>query len=247
MVEPYSVNTMNCDECKGQLSQFMDSELEETQASLVRVHLAMCNDCAAVCEELTSILYACSNEEADELVPSSSRAMWLRINNVIEHEVKPEPPVMEPQKRFWQFSFGQLATALGCIAIVSSIGTFIAIRSYSEPRTADFTTRSAATQTTFEKILSKVGLMETPQQARDRRLKEQQAAIDYWNARVQTRRVQWDRATRDAFDRNLQVIDESVSEYTMILDQDPEDELSGEMLDSVLNDKMNLLRDFSDL
>ena len=64
---------------------------------------------------------------------------------------------------------------------------------------------------------------------------------------MQARREQWDGMTRDAFDRNLQVIDESVKDYTMILQQDPEDELSGEMLDSVLTDKMNLLRDFSDL
>ena len=76
---------------------------------------------------------------------------------------------------------------------------------------------------------------------------EQHAAIEYWNARVQNRRNQWDRATRDAFDRNLQVIDESVSEYTMILQHDPADDLSGEMLDSVLTEKMALLRDFSDL
>jgi hypothetical protein len=45
----------------------------------------------------------------------------------------------------------------------------------------------------------------------------------------------------------LQVIDQSLNEYTVILEQDPEDDLSSEMLDSVLNDKMNLLRDFSDL
>jgi hypothetical protein len=82
---------------------------------------------------------------------------------------------------------------------------------------------------------------------RDRRLQEQKAAIEYWNTRVQTRRSQWDRATRDAFDRNLQVIEESVSDYSLILQQNPEDELSGEMLDSVLNEKMNLLRDFSEL
>ena len=107
--------------------------------------------------------------------------------------------------------------------------------------------RSAVSQTVFEKVLGKIGLMETPQQVRDRRLKEQQAAIDYWNERVQTRRVAWDRSTRDAFDRNLQVIDASLNDYTMILSQDPDDELSGEMLDSVLDDKMNLLRDFSGL
>jgi len=238
---------MNCDECKSLISQFMDNELEETQAVSIRMHLAMCSGCAAVCEEVTSILDVCANESAADLVPNS-HAMWCRINNVIENDARTQQlPVVPQQRPFWQFSFAQLATALGCIAIVSSLATVIAIRSYSEPRTDDFTTRSTATQTTFEKVLSKVGLMETPQQARDRRLKEQQAAIDYWNARVQTRRVQWDRATRDAFDRNLQVIDESVGEYTLILNQDPEDELSGEMLDTVLSDKMNLLRDFSDL
>ena len=208
----------------------------------------MCGDCAIVCEDFASILNICTGESADDLVPASSKAMWCRINNIIENEIKPEPKVIAPpQKRFWQFSFGQLATALACIVVVSSLATIIAIRSYSVPGTDDFTTRSVATQTTFEKVLSKVGLMETPQQARDRRLKEQQAAIDYWNTRVQTRRVQWDRVTRDAFDRNLQVIEESLSEYTMILNRDPEDELSGEMLDTVLSEKMNLLRDFSDL
>ena len=33
----------------------------------------------------------------------------------------------------------------------------------------------------------------------------------------------------------------------MILAQDQEDDLSSEMLDSVMDDKMNLLRDFADL
>ena len=131
--------------------------------------------------------------------------------------------------------------------MVSSLVTFFAIRNYKQPALDDFTSRSAATQTTFEKVLSKVGLVETPQQARDRRVKEQQAAIEYWNQRVQARRGQWDRMTREAFDRDLQVIDESLNDYTTILRQDPDDDLSSEMLDSVLTDKMNLLRDFADL
>ena len=33
----------------------------------------------------------------------------------------------------------------------------------------------------------------------------------------------------------------------MILEKDPQDDLSGEMLDSALNEKMNLLRAFSEL
>ncbi len=239
---------MNCDECKLQISLFMDNELEETQAALVREHLARCGDCAAVCEDLASILDVCSTGSAEDITPPNSQAMWCRITNIIESESKPEPPKVEiPSRRFWQMTFAQLSVAVVAIAIVSSLATLVAIRSYSGPPDADFTTRSAATQTTFERVLSKVGLIDTPQQARERRLKEQHAAIEYWTARVQNRRSQWDRTTREAFDRNLQVIEESLNEYTQILQQDPEDELSGEMLDTVLDEKMNLLRDFSDL
>ena len=90
-------------------------------------------------------------------------------------------------------------------------------------------------------------MTDTPQQARERRIKEQQAAITYWTKRVQERRGQWDAKMRDAFDRNLNLIDVSVSEYTTILQENPDDDLTGEMLDTVLTDKMDLLREFSDL
>ncbi|MBK8465038.1 MAG: zf-HC2 domain-containing protein [Chloracidobacterium sp.] len=239
---------MNCDECKNLISVFMDDDLDEERSAHVREHLGMCNACAHVCEDLASIIDVCATESPSELLPPNSKALWCRISNTIENEKKPDivPPAEEPQRRLWRFSFVQGATAVLCIAVVSSLVTIVALQAYLPP-TTDAPMRSAASQTTFEKFLGQIGLMETPHQARERRIKEQQAAIDYWNERVQTRRVQWDRTTRDAFDRNLQVIDESVNDYTMILSQDPEDELSGEMLDSVLDDKMNLLRDFSDL
>jgi hypothetical protein len=240
---------MYCDDCKEKLSLFLDNELDEIQAAGIRAHIALCGDCAKVCEELSSILFTCATESPDEIVPPNSQALWCRISNTIESEMKPASlkQAEEPRGRFWRLSFAQLASAVLGIAIISSLLTVIGVRNYTQPASEDFTTRSAATQTTFEKVLAKVGLVETPQQARDRRLKEQQAAIAYWDNRVQARRVQWDAHTRDAFDRNLQVINESLDQYTMILQQDPEDELSVEMLDSVLNDKMNLLRDFSDL
>lgn len=239
---------MNCDECKNLISVFMDNELDEGQAGAVRMHLAFCPDCAHVCEDLASIVDVCKTEPSAEIIPPNSQALWCRINNIIESEPKPPSmPVEKPRGKFWRLSFLQFAAALLCIGIISSLLTFVAIRNYARPTADNFTTRSAATQTTFEKLLSKVGLVETPQQTRMRQTKEREAAIEYWNARIQTRRGQWDRVTREAFDRNLQVIDESLNDYASILQQDPEDELSGEMLDSVLNDKMNLLRDFADL
>ncbi|MBX7053513.1 MAG: hypothetical protein K1X36_01030, partial [Pyrinomonadaceae bacterium] len=164
-------------------------------------------------------------------------------------EIKPPQSELTPppKGRFWSLSLPQLASAVLGIAIISSLLTVVGIRNYLQPTGDDFTTRSAATMSTFEKVLAKVGLVETPQQSRERRLQEQRSAIAYWNNRVQERRMQWDRGTRDAFDRNLKVIDESVEQYTHILQQDPDDELSVEMLDAVMSDKMNLLRDFADL
>jgi negative regulator of sigma E activity len=239
---------VNCEVCKELLSAFLDNELDESQAALVREHLAVCADCAVVCEDLSAILFTCTSE-AEEIDPSNSKAMWCRISNTIESEIKPPQSELTPppKGRFWSLSLPQLASAVLGIAIISSLLTVVGIRNYLQPSGDDFTTRSAATMSTFEKVLAKVGLIETPQQSRERRLQEQRSAIAYWNNRVQARRVQWDRGTREAFDRNLKVIDESVEQYTQILEQDPDDELSVEMLDAVMSDKMNLLRDFADL
>jgi hypothetical protein len=239
---------MNCEECKNLISPLLDNELDERRAVDVRSHLAVCAACQRMCEEFTAILDASASESSTELLPPNSQALWCRINNLIESEAK--PPQIEaapPRGRFFHLSWAQLTAALVCIALISSLLTVVAIRNYNEPTEGDLTSRAAATQTTFEKVLSRVGLIDTPQQARERRLREQHAAIEYWDARVQTRRVQWDRATREAFDRNLQVINDSVNEYTLILEQNPDDDLSSEMLDSVLSEKMNLLRDFADL
>jgi len=238
---------MTCDECKGLINCLMDSELDEVQAVVVRTHLAGCAGCAKFCEDLAAIRDVCGTEPSSELIPPNSKALWCRINNAIENEVRTKPVENQVSARFWRLSFGQMMSAFVCIAVVSSLLTIVGIKNYSQPASPDSTSRSTATQTTFEKVLCQVGLMETPQEARDRRLQEQKAAIDYWNQRVQNRRSQWDRATREAFDRNLQIIDESVNDYSLILQKDPDDELTGEMLDSVLDDKMNLLRDFSDL
>ena len=243
---------MNCEDYKELISLFMDNELDESRAADVRMHIAMCPDCARLCEDLSSILDVCHSGSPSEILPPNSQALWRRINNVIENEAKPAAAAAAEsadagRRRFWRLSLPQLAAAVLGIAVISSLLTIVGIRNYIQPTGDDFTTRSAATQTTFEKILSRVGLMETPQQARDRRVREQQSAIAYWNSRVQARRVVWDKNTRDAFDRNLQVIDEALNDYATTLERDPDDELSGEMLDSVLNDKMNLLRDFSDL
>ena len=240
---------MTCDECQQKISLFLDNELPEELSASIRTHLAVCAECAKVCEDFAVILDSCRDTSIAESLPPNSNALWCRINNIIESESRPEPKLEEKPRGFFArgFTFGQLASAVVGIALISSLLTIVGTRNYFEPSGTDYTSRSNASQTTFEKILSKVGLMETPQQARSKRLQEQQAAIQYWTRRVHERRAQWDARMRDAFDRNLNEIDQAVTEYTVILEKDPLDDLSGEMLDTALNEKMNLLRAFSEL
>lgn len=243
---------MNCEACQENLSRFLDGEAEEAEASEIRTHLALCAECAKLCEELAAILDTCKFDDPGELPAHlNTNALWCRISNTIESEALPEIAKEEPRRgifsRVWNLSFSQAAAGVLAIALISSILTVIGIRSYIQPAADDFTSRSEESQTTFEKILSKVGLTDTPQEARQKRLREQQAAIDYWNKRVQARRAMWDDNLRRGFDKNLQAIDQAVFEYTQSLEQNPDDELSGEMLDSVMNEKMNLLREFSEL
>jgi len=224
----------------------MDNELDEPLAQDMRMHLALCAACAKVCEDFAAILDLCTSEEGAGLVPPNSKALWCRINNLLETE--PEPvKIPVKKKRLWHLSLPQLAAAVLFITLISSLLTVVAIQNYAKHRADDFTSRATADQTTFEKLAGRLGIIETPLEARERRVREQQALIDYWDRRVQARRDVWDRNVRDAFDRNLHEINEAVNEYTSILQQDPQDDLSGEMLDSAMNEKIDLLREFSDL
>jgi len=227
----------------------MDSDLDSERSEFVRMHLANCDDCARVCEEIAMLLDVISTEGEGVLPENHSKQIWCRINNVIESEQKPllDGSQPEPHRRgLWHFSFWQLAAALACIALVSSLITVAALRNYYEPSATD-SLASATSHTFMDRLMIRVGLAESPEEQIERKLRDRQAAIDYWNTRVQARRTQWDSQTRAAFDRNLREIDDSLNEYHTILQRDPEDDLTVEMMDSVLNEKVDLLRDFSDL
>jgi hypothetical protein len=251
---------MNCEHCQELISVFLDNELDELSSTEVREHLALCEACSKVCEDLAMIIDFCQLDSDETVIPPNPQALWCRINNVIESEVQAEILKENKEKaqaaeaetassgwlpRRWNFSFMQVASAVLFVALVSSVLTIVGIRNYS--RTNNDISSVNAEPTLFERVLGKIGLMETPQAKRERILKEREAAIDYWNRRVEARRAQWNANLRDAFDRNLNEINQAVNEYTQILQENPQDELSGEMLDSALNDKMELLREFSEL
>jgi hypothetical protein len=240
---------MDCGDCQEILSRYIDGDLEEADARFVDIHLASCAECTLMRDDLTVILAQCREDVIGEETPPNPAALWRRINNLIESELPTEIPV-EPKRKSWfggQISVSQAVAATLAVAVVSSLLTIVGIRNYFAPPGDDLPTAVNESPSIFTRAMRKVGLADSPQQARERRFKEQEAAIDYWNKRVQARRASWDARMTAAFDRNLNEIDQAVGEYTLILQNDPDDKLSEEMLDSALTEKMNLLRQFSEL
>ena len=247
---------MNCEQCQELISAFLDNDLDEKVSASVQTHLALCIQCAKICEDFAVILDFCHEQPIAKVLPPNSQALWCRISNTIETEIKSETEQEFKQKRqetkasgfprMWNFSFSQIASAVLGIALVSSLLTIAGVKNYSATG-ENVVISSPSEPNIFEKVLGKAGLIETAHDVRQRRIEQQKAAIEYWNKRVETRRMQWDNHLREAFDRNLSEINQAVNEYTLILQENPQDEISGEMLDSTLNEKMELLREFSDL
>jgi hypothetical protein len=248
---------MNCDRCLSLLNDFLDGELNSPDNIALTAHLNECSLCAVVHDDLTAILNCCHEVREHVEAPPNSQALWLRINNLIESEqaalaaqeakqvkVAQASRMSGLMNRSWQFSFQQVASGVVGVAIISALLTVVGLQNRMPAGASTASAKVGLTGQFFGNVTEK------PSAQRydiEKRLSEQQIAIDYWNQRVAARKQQWNRNMRDAFDRNLQEIDMVVAEYKEQLQVNPHDDLTEEMLDSALSDKMELLREFAEL
>ena len=230
---------MNCEKCQDLISDFLDGSLSGEDKSTLNSHLEECLGCAGVRQDLESLVGFCRTQRGQYGAPPNEQALWLRIRNVIEAETRPSTnaPVQAgggfwPNwlSRSWELSFPQLAASAAIIVLVVSLATVVGLRRWqsgSGPSVADNGSRS------------------TPDVRN--RVSQQQQTIAYWNQRVEFNKTRWNPQMRETFDRNLKVIDEAVNESFDALSRNPHDEVSEEMLNVALNEKLSLLKSFAEL
>jgi len=236
---------MNCELCQDLISDLLDGSLSRKDQLLLNAHLEQCLSCAEVRDDLNSIVVFCHAQRGEYAASPNERAMWLRIRNTIESEsgaavsgeAKARPERREGfWDRFishsWQLSFPQLAASVAAIAVVVSLLTVAGVRGIGS-----LGSKSVAIAD---------GPVVTPAFNLDR-MSQQQQAINYWNARIETNKARWSPQMRDTFDRNLNVIDQAVNDSLRELSRNPHDEVSEEMLNAALNQKIALLKEFSEL
>ena len=232
---------MNCEMCQELIGDLVDGTLSREDESNLNLHLRECLDCDEVRRDLQSIVAFCRTHRGEYSAPPNENALWLRIRNVIEAENQSRAASSSVQSqpgtswrdwfsRSWQLSLPQLTASVAALVLVVSVVTAVGVRRWDD-------SRARVTSPIIDASATNI---------RDR-LWQQRQAIEYWNQRVEVNKTRWSQDMRDTFDRNLRVIDQAVNDSLSELNRNPHDEVSEEMLNAALNEKLALLREFSDL
>ena len=227
---------MNCETCQELIHDLIDGSISQRDESTLNTHLRECLDCDSVRQDLASIVGFCRTQRGQYETPPNERALWLRIRNVIEADAPANVGVNpEPRRSFlgrlmaqtWNLSLPQLAASAAAIVLLVSLVTVVGVRRWSGEAVAGPPAHDASN-------------------AHDR-LWQRRQAISYWNQRVELNKARWSPELRETFERNLKVIDETVANSINELNRNPHDEISEQMLNEALNDKLALLKEFADL
>jgi hypothetical protein len=238
---------MNCEKCHELINDLLDGSLNREDERYLDSHLNDCLDCQRVRADLQSIVTFCQTHRGEYVAPPNERALWLRIRNTVEAErpVVAAPPRSKTRQatpgwlgRSWELSFPQLAASVAGIVLVVSLTTAVGVRRWQGT--------GVRSQTFADAGMMNISAPNVDANVLDR-TRQQQQMIDYWNQRVEMNKVRWSPQMRATFDRNLKVIDQAVNDSLSELSKNPHDEVSEEMLNAALSEKLAILKEFADL
>ena len=229
---------MNCENYQILLSDLVDGALAAEDCTRLELHLSSCPDCNDARNDLSVIVDFCREQRGVYDPVPNERAMWLRISNLLEAEQGSSNHVQAPpQEAGWlfrlmhrSFSFPQMAGIVGAVMIVVAMATAFSVYRLSA---------GGSVTPPFTPLVNSLSL--------DDRYRQQQQMVAYWNQRVELNKTRWSQQMRDTFDRNMSVIDAAVNDSMEQLKANPHDAISEDILNEALNDKVALLKEFSDL
>lgn len=258
---------MNCDKCLALISDFLDGTLTGESRVLVSNHLKSCVECTAVHQELDTILNAAHEERYNYAAVPNERALWLRVRNTIEADLERDArralageAAGSPRRnksfglreeslwtkllsKRWQLSLPQLAAAVMAIIITVSFVTALGLRGINSDGVESIAAAPVSSSQGTAEISGRTVVKFNP----DDYVRQQQPKIEYWNQRVEQHKARWSPRMRAAFERNIKVIDQSVNDSLSELRHSPHDEVLEEMLNSALQNKVEILKEFSEL
>ncbi len=228
---------MNCEICQELIQDLIDGSISQRDEFTLNTHLKECLDCDSVRQDLSSIVGFARTQREEYAAPPNEHALWLRIRNSIEAELPSRVAANTGREtsflgrlmgRSWELSLPQLAASAVAIVLLVSLATVVGLR-----RWGGYGVEAAPSQVEVSNV--------------NDRFSQRRQVIDYWNQRIELNKVRWSPEMRETFERNLKVIDQAVADSLNELKRNPHDEVSEQMLNESLNDKLSLLKEFSDL
>ncbi|HSO74903.1 MAG TPA: zf-HC2 domain-containing protein [Blastocatellia bacterium] len=221
---------MVCKQCEELISDYIDGSLELGQQVQIERHLADCEPCRAVRDDLLQIIHF--SHQLPQHSPSG--VLWTRIQTEVAQQrgawFRALPWWTWLKTRHIDVSIPQLAATAAVLVIAVSTAVL-------------FSRKEAPTQnTTSAGIAGTGGLQATPLSNSDFQQIEMQ--INRLSESVELRKVEWDPELRSAFERNLLYIDQSLAECRHQLNGNPTDDLSHELMLNAYREKVRLLEGF---
>lgn len=251
---------MNCNQCEDLIGDFLDGTLGREDQALLGAHLEECLTCMGMSDEMRAIITLAHAEREREIAPPDARTLWLHIRDVIEIEEYPavareSAPVRRSANagtgegfwsnlwnKRWEMSLPQMTAALASLVIVVALVTALGlqgVRGIAGDGARESSLVGGANNSSGQTVAVARPIV-------DDLLRQQRADMEYLNQRVAQRQTRWTPQMRETFDRSIAAVDQAVNDSINDLRANPGDQVSGEMLTVALDNKAELLRQFSE-
>ena len=223
---------MICKQCQELISDYIDGLLELGEQVKIERHLADCEPCRAVRDDLLQIVHF--SHQLPEHAPSG--ALWARIQSDISQE---RPAGFWSRAGAWwaqlktrnfNLSIPQMVASAAALAIIISVGVLITGRNVAH----DQSTVASVTGVNTNNL----------QRLSNPDIQQLEQDVSRLSETIEQRKSAWNPELRAAFDRNMYYVNQSLAECRHQLNDNPSDDVSQELMLNAYREKVRLLEGF---
>ncbi|HET9531134.1 MAG TPA: anti-sigma factor [Blastocatellia bacterium] len=224
---------MVCNQCQELISDYIDGTLELGEQAKIEHHLADCEPCRAVRDDLLQLVHF--SRQLPLHTPSS--ALWTRIQAQIEEErpaslwARAQSWVSRIKESHFDLSFPQIAASAAALVILVT-ASFVLLRDNSTGQAEVAGSSLSSESSASRNLLSNPDIQQIEQRINE--LKES----------VEQRKVSWQPELRVTFDRNMYYVEQSLLECRQQLNGNPDDQIAQELMLNAYREKVRLLEGF---
>lgn len=233
---------MNCRECEEIISDYVDGALELGEQTKIEHHLANCEPCRAVRDDLLQIVHF--SRQLPLHTPTSD--LWTRIQSEIEAE---QPKTFWSRAKVWwgrvnardfNFTVPRLAALAAAFVIMASVGAVVW-------NNVNMTAEQFAAPKLF---LPPAGDQESPKNILSNpevgaEFKQYEQLIKQLKESVEQKREAWAPELQISFERNMLNVDQSLNACLHQWNNNPADETCIELLKNAYTEKVRILEGFA--